>query len=151
MVLTQKRLAIGLGLAILGLAQGVSAAPVHEVTKTDPLRLQLLDLMRPVAAKEVGAPVVFKVRQFRSDDHFAFVQADAQRPGGVRIDPKTTPYVRANGKGALEMWDCCHIEAIFEKKGSQWSLVESELGSTDVWWEDWCKKLPAGMINECAK
>ena len=141
--------ALAMSLIVTPMAQAHKA--VHDIGKNDPLRKPLLDLIRPVAAKDLGNPVEFKVNELRSDGDMAFAAVVAQRPGGKSIDPKKTPYVRKLGTQTLEFWDCCHMEAVFKRENGHWIIAESALGSTDVWWESWCDKSPKGLINACHK
>lgn len=141
-----------IGLVMVGVgaigANAQTARIVRDISRTEPLRAELLGLIRPIAIRDVGAPVVFKVKQFRTNGQYAFFAGDAQRPNGVEIDREKTPLVRRNGPS--DFWDCCHMEAVFIKQNGRWRVAEASLGSTDVWWETWCGRAPKGLIDECA-
>ena len=49
--------ALAMSLIVTPMAQAHKA--VHDIGKNDPLRKPLLDLIRPVAAKDLGNPVEF--------------------------------------------------------------------------------------------
>ena len=146
-----KLLSLIAAFATLGIGMNATskARMVREIPKGDPLRKTLLDQIRPLAIDYVGSPVEFTVDQIRTNGTMAFVAVNAQRPGGIKIDPLKTPFALKQGETALEFWDCCHMEAVFMRENGRWKVAEAHLGSTDVWWESWCDRAPKGLIDEC--
>lgn len=116
----------------------------------DPLRKAILDAVRPEADRELGAPVAFVAREFNVLRDWAFVALEAQRPGGRAIDPVLTPFALRNGEDALDMFDCCHVEAVLKREPQGWRVLEAGVGTTDVWYTAWCDRVPSGLIGICA-
>lgn len=126
-------------------------AAAYSPGPSDPQRKIILDIARPFAERDLGAPVQFVVREFRIKDNWAFLMLDAQRPGGRPVDPTKTPFARRYGNEALDTFDCCHFEAILQKGTKGWRVVEAATGSTDVWYEAWCNRAPYGLISFCQR
>lgn len=112
-------------------------------------RAMFLNMMRRIAVHELGAPIELTVREMRVSGNFAFVRVEPKRPGGRPIDMRRTPRVRRHGIMTLEAFDCCHTEALFERQANQWRVVESSVGSTDLWYVSLCKRVPVGLIDDC--
>lgn len=125
-------------------------APVYSPAKGHPERKAILDIVRPVAEHDLGKPVEFVVEEFNISGNWAFVALNAQRPGGGKIDPYKTPFASRNGEDAVSMFDCCHVEAVLRKEQGAWRVLESGVGTTDVWYTNWCDKVPQGLIGICA-
>lgn len=123
-------------------------ARVHDVTRTDPQRRLLLDALRPRIERDLGSPVVFVVRQMRIGGNYAFLSAEAQRPNGIRINARNTPFGRKNPEG-LEFWDCCQLQAVFQKINGRWQVLDSAIGATDVWYIEYCDTVPNGLFLGC--
>lgn len=131
-------------------ANAQSALPVYTPAKGSPERKAILDVVRPLAERDLGAPVEFVVGEFNVAGDMAFVALKAQRPGGGAIDPYRTPFAKRNGEEAVSMFDCCHVEAVLQKKQGSWTVVESGVGATDVWYTEWCRRTPPRLIGICS-
>ena len=147
-------------LLVLPIATGVPAASaqmvgVHNPGRGDPDRKAILDAVRTVAESDLGKPVEFVVGDITigNDEHgtpWAFVTVNAQRPGGGAIDPYRTPFAARNGDEAVEMFDCCHVEAVLKQERGTWLVVESGVGATDLWYTQWCNRSQRKLIALCA-
>ncbi|KAF0186315.1 MAG: hypothetical protein FD163_983 [Hyphomonadaceae bacterium] len=109
-------------------------------------RRELLNLLRPIIARDLGAPIEFVVNEIKVSGYYAFVSVDAQRPGGRRIDPAKTKWA---GRHYPDIIDCCHAQAIYQKRGNRWRILESALGATDVWYLSYCGRVPSDLYIGC--
>lgn len=133
-------------LAALLLAGPAIAEPIRIPPPGSAERAALLDLIRPHVEKDFGAPVEFVVRALNISGNYAVALLNAQRPGGGRIDLDRTPMAR---KWPDMPIDCCHAEAILQRVKGRWRVIDVKSGSTDVWYEDWCRRrLPRGLCGE---
>lgn len=123
-----------------------AAAAVHTPASGSPERKAILDAYRPLVVADLGAPVEFAVRTVRVSGNHAFVAVDAQRPGGGRIAKERTPYGQRHA-GSLDFWDCCHAEALLQRSGASWQVLEHKIGATDVWYESWYDRLPRDLFT----
>ncbi len=136
--------------AVATSAEAQSAPAVYTPAKGSPDRKAILDAVRPLAERDLGAPVEFVVGEFNVAGDMAFVALKAQRPGGGPIDPYRTPFAEENGEEAVSMFDCCHVEAVLQKNQGVWRVLESGVGATDVWYTEWCRRTPPRLIGICS-
>jgi len=134
-----------------GMAEGVPER--HERRLTFPergseQRASILDAVRPVAERDLGRPIEFMVRDVRVVGDYAFVDVNAQRPGGEPIDPKKTPFASSH-PDELFAWDCCHAQAVLRNISGQWRVEAAVVGATDVWYLEWCDRVPQDLIQGC--
>lgn len=106
----------------------------------------LLNLLRPEIARDLDAPIEFVVNEIRISGNYAFVSVNAQRPGGRRIDAAKTKWA---GRLYPDIIDCCHAQAIYEKRAGKWRILESALGATDVWYLSYCGRVPPDLFTGC--
>lgn len=118
-------------LAITGV--GTAVATPSEPAPGSALRQELLDMIRPLVAFDLGAPIEFDVMDMRVDDDIAFVQVMAQRPGGAAIDLTLTPMVEWRYADPYEI-DGPRFEFFLIRREGYWQVTEYALGSSDVWW-----------------
>lgn len=142
--------ALLLTVAATGAAEAQPPSPVHTPAKGSPDRKAILDAVRPIAERDLGAPVEFVVGEFNVAGDIAFVALKAQRPGGGSIDPYRTPFAERNGEETVSMFDCCHVEAVLQKSQGVWRVLESGVGTTDVWYTEWCRRTPPRLIGFCS-
>jgi hypothetical protein len=135
-------------LSLLSTGANVSAQ-VYSPTRSDPERKAILDAIRPHAERDLGPPVEFVIYELNVSGAFAFMSGNAQRQGGKAINPRTTPYAKRYGLDELEMWDCCHVEAVLQKSGNGWRVLETHVGSSDAWFAGWCDRVPKRLISIC--
>ena len=129
--------------------QAQAPAGVYTPQRGNPERRAILDAVRPIAERDLGVPVEFVVAEFNVSGDWAFVALNSQRPGGRPIDPNSTPFVQREGEEAIEMFDCCHVEAILRRSQGSWQVIQAGVGATDLWLMDWCQKTPPGLIEIC--
>lgn len=105
------------------------------------MRKEILDALRPSVERKLNAPIEFKVDDLKVSGDWAFVRVTPQRPGGNAIDVSKTPM------GKLEIFDGVHTEAVLRRVGGSWRVQETETGATDVWYTEWCDRLPKAMFR----
>jgi hypothetical protein len=128
--------------ALLLVSPGVHAAgPVVSPQKGSHLRKEILDAVRPGVERKLNAPIEFKVDDLKVSGDWAFARLTPQRPGGAAIDVARTPM------GKLEIIDGVHTEAVLRLVGGAWRVQALEVGATDVWYTDWCGRLPKAMFR----
>ena len=119
-------------LALLLLASVPAAAQrvdgVSPAGPGTPQRRAILDALRPQVEQTTGGPVEFVVRRIRVRDGWALAVVTPQRPGGVAIDGR-----RAFGDDWDNM-DGMNVDGILRFSGGRWTLVDSAIGATDVWY-----------------
>ncbi len=101
-----------------------------------PLRAAILDALRPVVAKEIGGDIEFVVSTIRVLNGWAYVSAKPQRPGGAPIDWRATKFRRAWEQDMMSDL----VLGLLQLQGGTWSVIEYEIGPTDVSWVEWIKQ-----------
>ena len=104
----------------------------------DPLRAELLDVLRPYAEDDLGPPVEFVVERLLVDADRAYAEVTAQRPGGGQIDLSQSPLHLRRGI-PTDLIDGPYIVAFLHKAPRGWRVVVHSTGATDAWyWEYDC-------------
>jgi len=103
-----------------------------------PERKQIMDAMRPPFEKSLGAKVIFKVKQLRVTDRHAFVSVEPLKPDGrphrIVVDAPMDAYG----------------EAILQRRGTGWTVLEWNMGATDVWYcELTARGVPKSILPNC--
>jgi hypothetical protein len=93
-------------------------------------RTEMLDALRVLLFKDFKMTLEFYVDQLKVGNNYAWFQGSADRKDGKEIKFEEDDY------------DCCHVEALFQKKGGKWTVAEGAAFSTDVWYEAIAKKYP---------
>ncbi len=81
-----------------------------------------------------GQAIVFDVSQghFQSDGDWAFLMGNIQLRAGGAPTTRGTAYEELANEG---LFDGFRIEALLQRQGDTWTVVEHGVGSTDVWWD----------------
>ncbi|MFY7788649.1 MAG: hypothetical protein ACOVQA_12335 [Thermoflexibacteraceae bacterium] len=103
-------------------------------------RTSILDVVRNDLVKQKYPEFVFVVHHLKLKDNFAFFIGDATLKNGKNYQPKD------------DTADCCHVEYLLKKTGTQWIVVTGVPFSTDVWWACLWKehKVPKEIFNIAA-
>jgi hypothetical protein len=101
-------------------------------------RSQIMDALRPDAEVALHGPVKFVVRTLRVSQGWAYASVEPQRPNGrpyriSRPDPMNA-YA-----GAL----------LHRNPAGRWIAVEFILGPTDVWYLNYCSRVPKDLLEGC--
>ncbi|MBD2745827.1 sel1 repeat family protein [Microvirga sp. BT688] len=107
------------------------------------LRREILDALRPVVEGKLYAPIEFRVTELKVAGDWAFAQVVPQRPGGTPIRVLDTPMAEFH----KFMGDDVHTEAVLRRVRGLWRVVDYWVGSTDVWFTDWCDRLPKEIFR----
>ncbi len=114
----------------LRLALFLLASSFHVPPPGSPSRTAILDALRPRIEKQLGPSVQFRVVLIRVDRDWAFVVADPQRRSGKPIDGW-----RIFGERFGNM-DGLRVDAVLQRRGGRWTVVDHAIGATDVWYCD---------------
>lgn len=121
-----NQVAILFCLGFLGI-NSMIAQPIQDFSVTTTSnsieRKIMLDLLRTKIKKEFNQDARFSVNHFLVSGNYAWFTGGVMRSDGQRIIfPRDYEY------------DCCHIEALFEKDSQgKWKVAESNAFSTDMW------------------
>jgi tetratricopeptide (TPR) repeat protein len=126
-------------LALLGLAQAAEPEP------GTPLRVEVLEAIRPRVDADLRLHVKFAVQRMNVDGGWAFLSLIPKQSNGKDIDWARTPYGDAFAEG---MMSDSVLALLRRGTGGKWRIVEYALGPTDVVWEAWIPKyhLPRGFF-----
>lgn len=137
-------------LIALLLALPLPALAWQEPARGTPLRVELMNTLRPVFEHELGAPIEIVVHSLRVDGEHAFFSGYAQRPGGVPIDMERTP-MAARGEYYPDVSDGTTMQALMLFSGSKWMIAHWAIGATDVWYmaDDLCAGWRTVLTDVC--
>ena len=137
------RLVLGAILAVL-LAGAAHAQPVTSPERSNPLRTQLLDALRPTIQAETGGPVSFVVGTINVMGEWAYVGATPVRRNGGPIDWRATKFKQAF---EADMFSGL-VMALLRRDAKGWTVVDFVVGPTDVYWLNWVEKykLPEALF-----
>jgi len=121
----------------------VTSASVQSPPQGSPLRREILEAVRPYVEAKLNAPIEFRVLDLKVSGDWAFTKLMPQRPGGAAIDIGTTPM----GKLDQDFVDGVHTEAVLRRVGGIWRIQEAGIGTTDVWYAEWCDRLPKALFR----
>jgi hypothetical protein len=94
-------------------------------------RTEMLDALRAYLNRDLNMILIFTVDHFKVSENYAWLEGTANRKDGEKIESTdVVPY------------DCCHVEALFEKRNGTWMVADGEAFSTDVWYTGLGKKYP---------
>lgn len=113
-------------------------------------RKMLMNALRPLAERDLGAPVEFVVHDLRVSGNRAFASVQPQRPGGSQIEVWSTPG-HASGQFSSDTMDGTHMQALYVRSGKTWVVMEHSIGATDVWFagEPFCSSWGPVIAEFC--
>jgi len=112
--------------------------------RSNPLRTQLLDALRPTIQAETGGPVSFAVGTINVMGEWAYVGATPVRRNGGPIDWRATKFKQAF---EADMFSGL-VMALLRRDAKGWTVVDFVIGPTDVYWYNWVEKykLPEALF-----
>ena len=119
-------------LCLCGYSQSMTSYKTKNATNAKD-RTAMLDLLRTKLTQVHKQDFVFVVDVFNVSGGYAWLKATAQRKDGAQIS-------------LSDDYDCCHVEALFKKNSTTWTLVESGAFSTDVWYDGIWNRVNAPKI-----
>ncbi|MCZ8341748.1 MAG: hypothetical protein O9301_01840 [Leptospira sp.] len=99
-------------------------------------RTFLLDLIRDKLTADFKQEFRFVVNHLKISGDYAWFMGVAERKDGKEI--KMPPE---------EMYDCCHVEVLYQKQNGKWQIVDYQPFSMDVWYENISKRYPKANPN----
>ncbi|MEM6550417.1 MAG: hypothetical protein AAF713_22230 [Pseudomonadota bacterium] len=92
-----------------------TAAPAwQEPPRGSETRSAMMDAVRPFAESDMGAPVIFIVRDLRVEGNLGFASLDPIRPGGGTAGER--------------------VHALYQRSSVGWSVADWSVGATEEWW-----------------
>lgn len=123
----------------------------------NPLRKQLLDVIRIPAEEHFGQSVVFKVNTLRVTDNWAFFVGTAIQPNGKPVDYRKSSEYKKNTEATLIGLDAGvlygGVDALLKKEENVWKILAITYDATDVHWLDYDKQfgVPRNLIVDPIK
>lgn len=102
-------------------------------------RKAVLDAARQPVERDIGQPIVFKIRTLRVTPKWAFVHAIPVRPDGKRIDYSKSIYA----EDVKAQTFSGHAAVLLVGDGAGWSVVTYSVGFGDVVWDTWDEEFGA--------
>lgn len=133
-----------MAMAAVALAAPAYAQQIVQIGRDAPERKPILDAVRASVEGTLGIKVVFVVDRIRVFGDWGFASLHPRDAAGNRIDYRRTRIA----KDFDPEQDSDLVGALVRRQGGSWTLVESALLPTDVYWEEWEQKykLPRAMF-----
>ena len=133
-----------MAMAAVALAAPAYAQQIVQIGRDAPDRKPILDAVRASVEGTLGIKVVFVVDRIRVFGDWGFASLHPRDAAGNRIDYRRTRIA----KDFDPEQDSDLVGALVRRQGGSWTLVESALLPTDVYWEEWEQKykLPRAMF-----
>jgi len=120
----------------------VNAQMIYDIKVKNPTnekdRTMMLDILRANLYQNYKQELIFEVKHFKVGGGYAWFRGNAVRKDGKQVRVR-------------EYDDCCHVEALFIKRGDKWYIEASSAFSTDVWYVGLTSKYPRaprGIFDE---
>lgn len=121
----------------------MNATPAQEAPRTPATTsAEAQAILKPALAdlaSALGKPAQLDVQSLRVSGEWAFVYAGIQTPGGQPIDYKDTPFAEAAEAGMKSR----SYAGLLRGHATDWKLVASAVGPTDVAWGSWAEQYGA--------
>jgi hypothetical protein len=92
-------------------------------------RTMMLDILRANLYQDYKQEFIFQVNHFKVGGGYAWFMGNAERRDGRPV--------KISGED-----NCCHVEALFSKRGNKWYIEAAGAFSTDAWWYGISYKYP---------
>jgi hypothetical protein len=102
-------------------------------------RRVVLNAARVPVERDLGQPVVFKIRHLRVSADWAFLYGIPQGPGGRSIDYTKSIYAEDVKAGAFNEG----AAVLLARAGAGWRVVTYSVGFGDVVWDVWDEEFGA--------
>jgi hypothetical protein len=114
---------------LIGTALGQATTP----NKGSADRTAIMNALRIPVERDLKQKVQFKISWLKVQNGWAFLKGIPQQRNGKPIDYKKTQYREAIEDGAFDDWVC----ALLRKKNGKWTVVQFQIGATDVPYVTW--------------
>lgn len=104
-------------------------------------RKTILTTVKNEVEVEIKQKMAFTVRHLKVSNNYAWLEVDATKTDGRHLNFIDDSY------------DCCHVEALLQKKNGKWEIIVYGAFSTDCWY---CgislnyPEIPVGIFSESA-
>ena len=120
-------IALALAIATVPAISEAQVSSHHAPRPGTAQRQAIINAIRPAVETELGPDVIFVTRCVQVWNGWALVNAEPQRRGGRKIDPRI-----------LADWDNrdgIDVTALLRFRYGRWNLVDHAIGATDVWYD----------------
>jgi len=124
----RKRVLVAGVVAAAAAAVSVRAQTVRTPRVGSAERNAILDAIRPSVESKFKVPIEFVVSKLSVSGNMALVIALPQPRGGGEL-----PWQNFLSQDEYELGGV-EVSAVVRKDAGRWTLVESGIGATDVWW-----------------
>jgi len=104
-------------------------------------RAAIMDVLRVPCERDLKQKVIFRVQHLRVVGNFALARVVPLRPGGGEIDFSRTKYRQDLEEGAFDG----EGEALLQRDGGDWKLLEWRFGASDTEVPIWLEKYGASV------
>ena len=94
------------------------------------VRTKLLDLLRSNFKEEFNEDAVFAPQHFKLSGNYAWFEGEVQLKNGSSI----SALLDKRRQELDEEYDCCAVQALFQKVNNQWTVASHGFFPTDVWY-----------------
>lgn len=136
------------GTPVSGSSDKPASSGYIQPERGSPLRRDILDAVRPSVVGEFGNPVEFVVDEMRVEGSIAYVELWAQRPGGVPIEPASTPRFQSGRWDDLGN-DLRWVSGFLRNTNGRWEGYDIVFGASEAWWVGDCTGLGVLMPETC--
>ncbi len=109
-------------------------------------RVELMNALRHRVRSELGGEATFVVSELRSNGQWAFAVTEPQWRDGRSIRLEHTPLYRSNPDQPI---DGLRTEVIWKNDNGRWRVYQYVIGATDVWWLEYCDRVPRRILRGC--
>lgn len=113
--------------------QTPTQAKITTPARNTDLRAALMDAARIPIEADLGMKVIFVVSVLKTDEAWAYLQAQPRNPDGSSIKWSKTPFVHEMEKGVMS--DVAMV--LLQNSHEGWQVVDHVMGPTDVYWVGW--------------
>ena len=110
-----------------------AASPIRTPAAGTPERKSIMDALRVPVQADLRQAVIFKVKDLRVTDEWAFLNGEPLRPDSSKVDYRRTRYQEQIDMGFFDHG----ISALLRKRQGQWQVVKYSIGHTDVIYDGW--------------
>ncbi len=110
-----------------------AASPIRTPAAGSPERKSIMDALRVPVEADLRQAVIFKVRDLRVTDEWAFLNGEPLRSDSSKVDYRKTRYQERIDMGFFDHG----ISALLRKRQGRWQVVKYSIGHTDVIYDGW--------------
>lgn len=141
-----RRFILLLALTLCATPRSVNAgSPIRTPSAGTPERKAIMDALRSPVQADLRQAVIFKVKDLRVTDEWAFLNGEPLQPNGSRVDYRNTRYQERIREGIFDNG----ISALMRKRQGQWHVIAYSIGHTDIIYGNWDREygVPRALLG----